>query len=333
MIAYHELPFTLLIVIMLAGLALLCLGGDWLCKGAAGLALRLRISRLVVGLTVVSIATSMPELITSLYSARQGNPGLAVGNILGSNIANLGLILGITALICPVVIQIRLVKNEIPFLLIATVAFALMSFGGFLVNGEIGRVEGLVLLGMMVGYLLFVVREARRADPAEAKALVGEIEAAHSIRSCWFYVLAGAAMLALGAEGLVNGAVITAERLGVGQVLIGLTVVAIGTSLPELAASVAAAIRRESDIIAGNIVGSNIFNLLFVGGTVAALAPMEVERGLFRIEFPAMLLLTLLAWFMFFTDRKVSRKEGGMLLTLYVLIIILSAVNQGRVIS
>ncbi len=308
---------------------MLCLGGDWLARGAASLALALRINPVVVGLTIVSIATSMPELITAFIAAAGGNSGLAVGNIVGSNLGNAGLIMGIAALICPITIQSRLIKQEVPLLLVVTVMFTLMSMGGVIATGEIGRIEGLFLLAGTVAYLYFMVMQARTAGPHENDEITDELkDPIQSIAKCLAFILLGSAFLALGAEILVGSAVEVATRLGVSQVLIGLTLVAIGTSLPELAASIAAAVRKQSDIIAGNIVGSNIFNLLLIGGSVSTFYPLEVHERLFVIEFPSMVLLTVLLWFAFYTERKVTRLEGGFLVVLYFAIIGLSIASQ-----
>nr|WP_267908130.1 calcium/sodium antiporter [Cerasicoccus arenae] len=319
----------LLSFFLIVGLVLLCLGGDWLARGAASLALLLKINPVVVGLTIVSISTSMPEMITAFIAAKGGNSGLAIGNIVGSNLGNAGLILGIAALIYPITIQNRLIKQEVPLLVIVTVMFTLMSMGGFLAAGEIGRLEGLLLLAGTAGYLFFMVFQAKRSGPTENEELTEELkDPITSVAKCLSFVLIGAVFLALGAEFLVGSSVQIATRMGVSQVLIGLTLVALGTSLPELAASVAAALRKQSDIIAGNIVGSNIFNMLLIGGSVSTFYPLQVERRLFVIEFPSMVLLTLLLWFAFYTERKVTRLEGGFLVILYFVIIALSSASQ-----
>ncbi len=312
---------------------MLCVGGDWLAKGAASFALILKINPVVVGLTIVSISTSMPEMITAFIAAAGGNSGLAVGNIVGSNLGNAGLILGVAALIYPITIQNRLVKQEVPLLLIVTVMFTLMSMGGFLAAGEIGRLEGILLLAGAAGYLFFMVMQAKRSGPEETTEIGEELadelkDPIDSMGKCLLFIIVGSVFLAIGAEMLVGSSVQIATRLGVSEVLIGLTLVALGTSLPELAASAAAALRKQSDIIAGNIVGSNIFNMLLIGGSVSTFFPLQVERRLFVIEFPSMVLLTLLLWFAFYTERKVTRLEGGFLVTLYFVIIGLSSLSQ-----
>lgn len=323
-----EFPFAslsgwLLALILLVGLVGLAIGGDKLTEGAAAVSVRLKINPVIVGLTVVSMATSMPELVTSLLAAEE-SPGLAVGNILGSNIANIGLILGVTALIAPLAIQLRLIRREVPILIVVTMVFSLFAVGGF------SRLEGIILLAATVGYLVYIARSAREVTEATKAEFVAEVRAVagmRTARACG-YVIGGSVLLALGADLLVGSSVELASRLGVSDVLIGLTIVAVGTSLPELAASVAAAKMGHSDICAGNIVGSNLFNLLLIGGSVATISPIPVDPGLLRVEFPAMLILTVLLLWFFKTGHAVCRREGLILLFLYGAILSLSAASQ-----
>ena len=329
MIPYTDLSTLILVLILIVGLAGLCFGGDWLARGAASLALLWKINPVIVGLTIVSIATSMPELITALLAAGRGSSGLAVGNIIGSNLGNIGLILGIAALVGPVRIQWRLIRQEVPILFVVTLLFTLLCAGGVIINGKLGRIEGALLLLGAVVYLAFLTIQARHPKKRIEEEYADEIEdPLGSVACCLAYIAAGGVALWLGAELLVNSSVELARRMHISDELIGLTIVAIGTSLPELAASIAAAMRKQSDIIAGNIVGSNIFNMLLVGGGVAAIFPLEIDGRLFEVEYPAMILLTVLLWFAFYTDRRVSRLEGGFLLVLYILVLTLSALSQ-----
>lgn len=327
-LALIELPFYafsgwVLLLILVVGLCGLTFGGDWLTRGAAATSVNLRISPVVVGLTVVSMATSMPELMTSLLAAKD-SPGLAIGNILGSNVANIGLILGITALIAPLVVQLRLMRREVPILVGVTVLFTVFAMGGF------QRGEGLILLILTLGYLGYVVRSARREPGAVNAEFMEEVEAASrlSMGQAAGLVLLGAVLLAVGADLLVGSSVEIAGRFGVSDALIGLTIVAIGTSLPELAASVAAARAGHSDICAGNIVGSNLFNLLLIGGCVVTITPFPVDPMLLRFEFPAMLGLTVLLLWFFKSGHTVSRREGVVLLLLYLSVLSVSALAQ-----
>lgn len=318
-----ELAVWLLLVLLLFGLVALTVGGDWLTQGAAAISVKFEINPVVVGLTVVSIATSMPELVTSLLAAKD-SPGLAIGNILGSNVANIGLILGITAMIAPLAIQLRLIRREVPILILATLVFSLFALGGF------SRLEGIILLGLTVLYLIYVIRSAKQEDVTVNEEFLSEVKEAAG-KSGWQaagLVLLGAVLLALGAELLVGSSVELASRMGISDALIGLTIVAIGTSLPELAASVAAARAGHSDICAGNIVGSNLFNLLLIGGCVGTAVPIPVAPELFKVEFPAMLGLTVLLLWFFRSNHVVSRREGVVLLFLYILVLSMSAVSQ-----
>lgn len=320
-----ELAETSLIisgVFVVIGLVCLTYGGDVLAKGAASLALNLNVNPVVIGLTVVSIATSMPELFAAMFAALHDpvtGSDLAIGNILGSNLGNIGLIMGVTALIYPIHIQKRLIIKEMPILLAATLVFSAACF-----NGIISRIDaGLLILGM-VGYLYYMVRSAKQGEPAMLEEALEEVPSkSYSVWASVGFVLLGSVLLAVGAKMLVDGAVNIAQSIGVSNSLIGLTLVAIGTSLPELSASIAAARQKQSSLCAGNIVGSNIFNILFVGGAVSAVVPLKVDSALFAVHFPAMLLLTALLWLIYTTDKRVTRLEGVTLLIVYALIIYL----------
>jgi cation:H+ antiporter len=313
----------LLLLLMVVGFAALTFGGDWLTAGAVTISTNLKINPVVVGLTVVSMATSMPEMMTSLLAAKD-SPGLALGNILGSNVANIGLILGVTALITPLVIQLRLIQREIPILLSVTGLFALFAMGGY------ARWEGIVLLLIVFTYLFYVVRWAKQESATVEAEFEQEAarEGTHSTLVGGLLVLLGGAVLALGADVLIGSSVELAGRMGVSETLIGLTIVAIGTSLPELAASVAAARSGHSDICAGNIIGSNLFNLLLIGGGVASIIPIPVDPALLLVEFPALVLMTALLLWIFKSGHIVTRREGAFLLFLYVAVLSLSAVSQ-----
>jgi cation:H+ antiporter len=321
---YTDIPFGLLGLALLIGLVGLALGGDWLTTGAATISVNLKINPIVVGLTIVSIATSMPELLTSLVAAKD-SPGLALGNILGSNIANIGLILGVTAMIAPLSVELRLIRREVPILIGVTVLFTFFALGG-----GYSRIEGIVLLVLTVCYLMYVVRGAREETAAIEAEFVEEIKSSgqRSTRAGLVFVLAGGALLAVGADVLVGSSVEIAARMGVSDTLIGLTIVALGTSLPELAASISAARAGHSDICAGNIVGSNLFNILLIGGGVATIIPIPVNPSLLYFEFPAVLFLTVLLLWIFKSGRIVSRKEGLILIFLYASVLTLSALSQ-----
>lgn len=330
MISYTELNTLLLVILLIAGLVLLGFGGDWLARGAASLAINWKINPVVVGLTIVSVATSMPEMIAGFFAAAQGLDGLVVGNVVGSNLGNMGLILGLAAILYPIRIQRRLIRQELPVLLVVTIVFSFMGLSLSGGNGVLSRVDSIILLLGAVGYVGFVLHQALRHTHQQHEDELPE-ELANPIESQWVcagLVLAGSIGLAAGADFLVGSASQIALRLGVSEGLIGLTIVAIGTSLPELAASFAAAVRKQGDIIAGNIVGSNIFNMLLIGGGVSVVFPIEVDLKFYQIEYPSMLLLTVILWIVFFTKRKVSRLEGALLLLLYGLIIAFATLSQ-----
>ena len=317
------LNIFLLLFLLAVGLIFLAYGGDILTRGAAAVSVNLKITPIVVGLTVVSIATSMPEMATSLMAAKD-NPGIALGNILGSNIANMALILGISAVIVPLRAEHGLISREVWALISVTVIFFIcaMTEGGF------SRAEGLFLLSSTVFYLINVVRGAKSKFTIEQFTESNEGITRKTTKAAVLFILFGGILLALGAELLVGASVQMAMRMGASELFVGLTIVAIGTSLPELAASVAAVRAGHGHICAGNVVGSSIFNMLLIGGGVSAYVGMDVRNELLMIEFPTLLLLScLLLWF-FKSGHIVSRLEGICLLFLYAGILTLSALSQ-----
>ncbi len=322
-LSYTDYSFLILIILLAVGFVALNYGGDFLTDGAVTLATAFHISKAVIGLTIVSMATSMPEMITSLLAV-EASPGLAIGNILGSNIANIGLILGITALIVPLTVQKRLIRREMPLLIVVSALFIAFAIGGF------SRLEGVIMLVIMASYLCFVVRWAKQ-ESRESKELLSEnfeLQKQHSPIGGVVYVILGSALLAIGADTLVGASVEIAGRLGISDVLVGLTIVAIGTSLPELAASISAARSGHEDICVGNIIGSNLFNILLIGGGVASLIPIPVDSRLFWIEFPAMMLITVIFLWLATRGRRISGREGLFLLVLYFTILGISSFFQ-----
>ena len=322
---FQELHFAWLLLLLLVGFIALTCGGDSLTSGAAAISVNLKIDPIVVGLTVVSIATSMPEMATSLMAAKD-NPGIALGNILGSNIANIGLILGIAAIISPLKIESRLIRREVPIMIGVTVIFGLFALGG-----GFHRIEGFILLTLTLAYLIYVVGGAKAKDSegsAEQFAEGTEELGRKTTKAAVLFVVIGGALLALGADLLVGSSVELALRMGASDLFVGLTIVAIGTSLPELAASVAAVRAGHGDMCAGNIVGSNLFNILLIGGGVSAITGMDVRDKLLLVEFPAVIILSaLLLWF-FKSGHIVTRREGVSLLFIYAAILSISALSQ-----
>lgn len=322
-LSFPDYPLWVLLTCLIIGFVGLHYGGDFLTDGSVAIANNFHINKAVIGLTIVSMATSMPEMTTSLLAAKT-SPGLAIGNIVGSNIANIALILGITALIVPLTVEARLVKREMLLLIFVTGLFIFFAIDGY------GRREGLVMLAIMATYLYFIVQWARK-DSARTKEKLSETTVytkPHSTVTGVMFVVLGGILLAAGADLLVGASVELAARMGISDVLIGLTIVAIGTSLPELAASIAAARAGQEDICVGNIIGSNLFNILLIGGVVASLVPIPVDRQLFYFEFPAMMFTVLV--FLWFSTRgqQISRKEGITLLSLYVTILAISSFFQ-----
>lgn len=293
------------------GIALLYLGGEWLVRGAASLGARLGWSPIVIGLTIVSVGTSSPELAASLTAAFVEAPAMSFGNVVGSNIANLSLVLGLTALIWPLHVAARFLSREMPFML----ATSLMMFL-LVANGVVGRIEGFLLVALLVFYLF---RLLKGDETPEVEAEFSDAFGSRR-KPLWLSlaaVLAGIVLLVLGARALISGAVGTARSLGISERVIGLTMVALGTSLPELASSVVAAIRHQSDIVLGNLIGSNIFNVLFILGTTAVAHPIPVDLYTSLPDLLAMVAVSLLAWRLLHTGSVLGRLEGTLLTAAY----------------
>ena len=300
------------ILSMLAGLILLTGGAEGLVRGAASLAKRFGLSSLVIGLTVVALGTSMPELVVCVEAALRGDSELALGNVVGSNIANIGLILGGAALLSALHVQAQVIRFDMPILSVVSLGLVLL-----VVDGRLGRLDGTLLTLALVAYVVVSIRWAR-AEPETA--VEDAFEAALPALHCWGIDLLllglGLGGLIGGARLLVDGAVTLAQLLAVSNVIIGLTVVAVGTSLPELATSMVAAWRGEGDIAVGNAVGSCIFNLLGILGVTALVRPLSTG-GLSVIDGAVMLGLTLFLLPLMRTGFTLSRLEGGLLLAAY----------------
>ena len=297
------------------GLALLLVAASGLVRGAAALALRFGLSPLVVGLTVVAFGTSAPELVVSVQATLAGAGGIAVGNVVGSNVANVGLILALAVLVRPIATDPALLRRELPVLIVATAVGA-----AFLLDGTVARWEAGVLLAGLVASLAWSLKSAKA--PAVPGPLAPEAAAPESLPEpgpLWrdaLYVAGGLAGLVVGADLLVGGATGLARAAGVSDAVIGLTVVAIGTSLPELATSVVASVRREGEIAAGNVVGSNLFNLLGILGVAGLVRPLEAP-GLSAVDVAVMAAFTLALVPMMRTGLRLVRLEAGLLLLGY----------------
>jgi cation:H+ antiporter len=301
------------LLLLLAGFALLVAGAEALVRGAVRLAGATGLSPLVIGLTVVAYGTSAPEFAASLGAALSGVPDLALGNVIGSNIANVLLILGMTALFAPLVVSRQMVRLDVPIML----AVSLLAFG-LAFDGALGRGDGLLLLAGGIAYSLLLVWMGKR-KPDDTVAAEVEPEPLRWGRDLGL-ILAGLATLVLGARWLVEGAVAIAQLFGMSELVIGLTVVAVGTSLPELATSILAAMRGQRDLAVGNIVGSCIFNLLLVLGATAAIAPggIPVGSGVLGFDLPVMTAVALACLPIFFTGHCIARWEGALFLGYYV---------------
>ncbi|SFE31423.1 cation:H+ antiporter [Sulfitobacter brevis] len=295
-------------VLIAGGLLGLVLGGELLVRGAVALAQRMGLSPLFIGLTIVGFGTSMPELVTSLQAAYVGAPGIALGNVIGSNIANILLILGVGAVMAPMVVQPAAFKRDASVL----VASSLMCLAVVL-TGQAGRVSGLVFLGALAAYLAFTLHGERRSSPT---ALPVPPETAGAMLSA-VQLAGGLALTLLAARFLVTGAVAVAQDLGLSDTVIGLTIVAVGTSMPELVTSVIAARKGQSDVALGNIVGSNIFNILGILGITAVVLPLEVPAQIASFDIWIMLAATAALVAVAVTGWRISRREGTALLVGY----------------
>ncbi|MFN4032180.1 MAG: calcium/sodium antiporter [Fimbriimonadales bacterium] len=315
--------------LILPGLILLILGGEWLVRGASRLASLLGVPPVVIGLSVVAFGTSAPELAVSILSAYRGQPDIAVGNVVGSNIVNILLILGLSAVVAPLAVNIRLIKIEVPMMIGTALLFFALSY-----DGKMTRVDGAVLVGVFVAYLAWMARTARSEPTLEA-----ELEEVGAIpRNGWIYlklaglILAGLAGLVVGSEWLIQGAVAMARALGVSELIIGLTIVAIGTSLPELATSIIASARGERDISVGNVVGSNIFNILSVLGLSSLVAPdgMTIAPAILRFDALVMIAVSLACFPVFFNGYQIKRWEGALFALYYLAYTIYLILNSSH---
>ncbi|RKQ73741.1 calcium/sodium antiporter [Oceanibaculum indicum] len=301
-----------------AGLLLLFLGGEGLVRGSVAIATRLGISKLVVGMVIVGFGTSAPELVVSLQAALAGSPDIALGNVVGSNIANILLILGIAALLSPLGNSDGGIRREALVMLLAATALVAALW-----YGEITRLIGFALLaGLALHLALAFLKERKsREDIAEGAAYEHEADEVSDVPLklpiAIIATLAGLGLLVAGAELMVEGATAIARDFGVSEAVIGLTIVAVGTSLPELATAIVAAIRRHSDVVLANIVGSNIFNVLAILGITATIAPIGVSERFLLIDGPIMLAITLLAFVVLLRARTVGRVIGSGFLVLY----------------
>ncbi|HEY4554820.1 MAG TPA: calcium/sodium antiporter [Lysobacter sp.] len=307
-------------LLLALGLAALALGAEVLVRGATRLALLTGLSPLVIGLTVVAFGTSAPEMAVSIGAARAGTPDIALGNVVGSNITNVLLILGISALIAPLVVSRQLIRLDVPIMIAVSVGTLLLAS-----DGAIGRADGAILFALVIAYTVLQIRIGRR-DPGVVDDLQPLPETAPPPRGLrtWALNLAlvggGLALLVVGANWLVDAATVIARQFGLSELVIGLTVVAVGTSMPEIATSIIATLRGQRDLAVGNVVGSNIFNLLAVLGLTALVAPggIPVSPAALNFDLPVMIAVAVACLPIFFTGHCIQRWEGGVFLGYYV---------------
>ena len=301
-------------IYIIGGLILLYFGANWLVQGAITLALHLGLSPLIVGLTVVALGTSVPEALVSVRAAIGNQGGIALGNVIGSNILNIALILGLSAFFSPLKVDSHLVKADVPLLAGATFMLVVL-----LEDFHISRMEGSFLLLCIVGYVVGNIMTVKRTSPEENKIEGVEVPEDHS-KNLWrdiSFLFIGLIALAFGSNFLVTGAVDLARILGLSEALIGLTIVSIGTGTPEMATALMAAYRKRADLAIGNAVGSNLFNIMFVLGIAALVAPLD-GKGISSIDLYVMLGVTILLLPTVWTGRILDRKEGFLFLAIYV---------------
>jgi len=295
------------IVLIIAGVAMVLYGADRLTEGASALARRMNVPEIIIGLTIVAAGTSAPELFVSLVSALKGTSGMAIGNVVGSNTMNAMLIVGCAAMVAPMTISKSTVRKDIPFAVFASVLLPLLALDSFL-----GRIDGVILLAGFAAFMYYTLSQAKggKTEPAtEVKTINPWMSA--------FFVFLGLALLVIGSNIFVDSASRVAYSLGISEGVVGLTIVAGGTSLPELATSVVAARKGQSAIAIGNVIGSNVFNILMILGLTATISPMQIQ-GITMIDFSLMLGSVVLVWLFSRTKYTVERWEGLLLVVGYL---------------
>lgn len=311
-----EQDILLSVMAILIGFGLLVWGAERFVHGAAAIANNFGVPPLIIGLTIVGIGTSAPEILISIVAAYQGNPALAVGNALGSNIANIALVLGVTAIVMPMVVKSETLRREYPIMFIIMLISLLL-----VIDQHLGQMDGLILISGVFVMTFWMIQQGKKQkrDPME-KEFEQEIPDISTQKALLWFVI-GLALLIISSRGLVWGSVNIAKAAGISDLVIGLTIVAIGTSLPELAASIVSALKNEPDIAIGNIIGSNMFNLLVVFGIPGLMSPHMVDIAILDRDFPFMIGLSIALFIMaygFKGEGRINRYEGGLLLSGYV---------------
>jgi len=307
-------------IMLVIGLALLVWSSDFFIDGAANVAVRYNVSPLIIGAVIIGFGTSSPEIVVAIIASLEGNPGLAVGNAVGSNITNIGLVLGVTAMIATIAVKSDFIKREMPILLIITILTVVL-----MLDYKLGLIDGIILLTALALTLTWIIRRNKNISPDDplAAEINQELEdlPKMSKKRGFLYLIGGLVLLVISARMMVWGAVEIAEFFEVPDLIIGLTIIAIGTSLPELAASISAALKGELDMMIGNILGSNLFNLLAVLAVPAILAPSLIDNDLLKRDLPVLLgftVMMLLVTLPFKGTASISRFKGIFLLTLFI---------------
>ncbi|MBW6458348.1 MAG: calcium/sodium antiporter [FCB group bacterium] len=304
---------SLIFLILIASILLLYIGAHYLVKGSANIARILGVKPLIVGLTIVAFGTSMPEFLVSMFGVLQNAADISVGNIIGSNIANIGLILGTAGLIAPISLKYGHIRLQLLILFLASLFFCILAYDG------ISRTDGIIFLVVIIIYVVYLIKSSREE---EVSAELPKTD--HSLPRNIVFALGGILALVFSSRGVIYSASNIATHFGISQMVIGMTVVAIGTSLPELAASIAAQIKRESDISIGNVIGSNMFNMFFVGGGAASIRGIPINISIFNFEVPFMLLFTIILFPVIFFSKGIKRVHAAVFLLLYIVFIVIS---------
>ena len=295
------------IVLIIAGVAMVLYGADRLTEGASALARRMNVSEIIIGLTIVAAGTSAPELFVSLVSALKGTPDMAIGNVVGSNTMNAMLIVGCAAVVAPMSISRNTVRKDIPFAVAASVLLPLLA-----IDAAIGRIDGIILLAGFAAFMYYTLSQAKTGEADSSDET--------KMQNPWlsvFFVVLGLALLVIGSNIFVDSASRVAYALGLSEAVVGLTIVAGGTSLPELATSVVAARKGQSAIAIGNVIGSNVFNILMILGLTATISPMQIQ-GITHIDLLMMLGSIVMVWLFSRTKYTVERWEGALLAVIYI---------------
>lgn len=308
-------------VLLIAGFAALIKGADYFVDGASGIAKFLKIPSILIGLTIVAFGTSSPEAAVSISAALKGNNGIALGNVLGSNIFNISVIIGITALIFPLDVHKQTMRKEIPLTLLAGVALLILSADGFLKEGQsllLDRADGLILLLFFIVFVYYIIEAALNSKDTQENYLPENDHETPKLGLNILYTLGGLLAILIGGNWVVNSSIEIATSFGISQTIIGLTIVAVGTSLPELITSVTAARKKNTDIAIGNIVGSNIFNIFFILGASALISPIAIDSHL-MLELFLNIAMTIVLLIFSRSQNKIVRWEGIAFILLYIL--------------